>query len=196
VLVNPLNLSAYPQCLFPRDLQRSDGLHLTDIIRDMAAIAGISKDSEFGDDDLNYFASAGFMWERIWDRAHQEAVDDGSWVSPGEFTLDGITGTPDRIDWSRPAIIETKVRWRSVSSFESLEKNYWAEITQTKAYCWMTKIMEADLVAFFIAGNWRPPIPEVRGVNLQFSELELEETWAQIVGHARWRGWLPAKPPA
>lgn len=111
-------------------------------------------------------------------------------MSPGEFTLDGITGTPDRIDWSRPAVIELKVRWRSASSFAALEKNFWAELTQLKGYCWMTKIMEGDLIPFFIAGDWRPPVPVALGVNLQFTELELEESWSQIVNHAKWRGWL------
>lgn len=190
MIVTSIDTSQYPHCLSPADYQRTDTLHLTTIIRDMATVAGIGKDSGFAEEDLDWFSGPGHMWERIWDRAHQEAVDDGSWVSPGEFTLDGITGTPDRIDWLRPAVIETKVRWKSVSSFESLEKNYWAELIQVKSYCWMTKIMEADLVAFFIAGNWRPPVPQVRAVNLRFTEMELEENWAGIVGHARWRGWL------
>lgn len=191
MIVTPIELSAYPKCLSPADYQRSNTLHLTAIIRDMAETAGIGKDSGFAEEDLDWFSGPGHLWERIWDRAHEEAIRDGSWVSPGEFTLDGITATPDRIDWSRPAVIETKVRWRSTASFEALEKNYWAELMQVKAYCWMTKIMEADLVAFFIAGNWRPPVPEVKGVNLKFTELELEETWRQIVNHARWRKWLP-----
>lgn len=190
MLTTPLDLSNYPKCLFPKDMQRSEGLHLTTIIRDMADTAGLSKDSKFTENDMDYYASAGFMWESVWDRIHQETVDDGTIVSPGEFTLDGITGTPDRIDWSRPAIVELKVRWKSAHKFESLEKEFWAEVTQTKGYCYMTQILEADLIAFFVAGNWRPPVPEVRGVNMKFTELELEETWDQIKGHARWRKWL------
>ena len=189
MIVTPLDLSAYPGCLKPY-LDRSPGLHLTDIIRDMAATAGIGKDSGFNEESLDWFAGPGHLWERVWDRAHQEAVDSGDLVSPGEFTVDGITGTPDRIDWSRPAIQEFKVRWKSAHKFESLEKEFWAEVTQTKGYCYMTQILEADLIAFFVAGNWRPPVPEVRGVNMKFTELELEETWDQIKGHARWRKWL------
>jgi hypothetical protein len=191
MIVTPLDLSQYPACLLPDSSTRSPGLHLTDIIRDMANVSGIGKDSGFSEESLDWFAGPGFLWERIWDQAHREAVDSGEWMSPGEFTLDGITGTPDRIDWSRPAVIETKVRWKSAYKFDSLEKEFWAEVTQLKSYCWMTKIMEGDLVAFFVAGNWRPPVPVVRGVNLKFNEYELEECWAGIVGHARWRKWLP-----
>jgi hypothetical protein len=156
----------------------------------MAAVAGVGKDSAFTDADLDWYAAGGHLWERVWDNAHREAVDDGTIVSPGEFTLDGITGTPDRVDWSRPAVIELKVRWKSAYKFDSLEKEFWSEIMQCKGYCWMLKIMEADLIPFFVAGNWRPPVPEIRGANLKFTEMELEETWAQIVGHAKWRGWL------
>jgi hypothetical protein len=190
MIVTDIDLSAYPKCLFPRDLHRSGGIHLTDIIRDMADTAGIGKDSGFSEESLDWFAGPGHLWERIWDTAHREAVDDGALVSPGEFTLDGITGTPDRIDWARPAIQEFKVRWKAARKFESLEKEFWAEITQIKGYCWMTKIMEADLVAFFIAGNWRPPVPVALGKNLRFSEFELEENWETITSHAKYRGWL------
>lgn len=190
MLIKALDTSAYPQCLFPSDTHRSNSLHLTDILRDMAEVSGLSKESGFVEEDLDHFAAAGFLWESVWDRAHAEAIQKDEWISPGEFTLDGITGTPDRIDLSRPAIIEMKTRWKSARKFDSLEKEFWIELLQVKAYCWMTKIMEADLVAFFIAGNWRPPVPEVRGVNLKFTELELEETWRQIVNHACWRKWL------
>jgi len=193
VIITPIDTSAYPNCIRP-DLAnpeaRSPGLHLTDIIRDMATVAGIGKDSGFDEESLDWFAAGGWLWERVWDQAHAEAIDNGELVSPGEFTLDGITGTPDRIDWSRPAIVELKCRWKSSAKFDSLEKEFWAELTQCKGYCWMTKIMEADLIPFFIAGNWRPPVPTVRAVNLKFTELELEETWDQILSHARWRGWL------
>jgi len=166
--------------------------HLTDILRDMAATAGIGKNdgSGFDESDLDWFAAGGWMFERVFDMAHRDATARGDIVSPGEFECDGIVGTPDRIDWGVPKIIETKVRWKSANSFESLEKNYWIELAQVAGYCWMTKIVEADLIVFFIAGIWRPPTPRLRAAHLIFTELELEEKWQQIVRHGKSRGWL------
>jgi hypothetical protein len=87
-------------------------------------------------------------------------------------------------------VIETKCRWKSAAKFANLEKEFWAELMQVKSYCYVTGISEADLVVFFIAGDWRPPIPCVKAANLVFTELELQESWEQIVAHARWRQWL------
>lgn len=193
MIVTPIDTSAYPQCIAPvpsDTLARSPGVHLTTVIRDMAKTAGIGKDSGFDEEDLDWFAAGGHMWERIWDRVHQESIDKGLYVSPGEFICDGIACTPDRIDLTRPAIIETKCRWKSATKFSNLEKEFWAELMQVKSYCYVTGINEADLVVFFIAGDWRPPIPCVRASNLVFSDLELQESWSQIVAHAKWRKWL------
>lgn len=169
--------------------ERSGGLHLSTVLRDIAATIGKSKDSAT-DDQLNWYASGGWLWEHIWDMAHAKAIEDGTMTNPGEFSCDGITGTPDRIDWTRPAVIELKCRWQSIRMFDSLEKNYWQELMQIKSYCWMTGIHEADLIIFYVAGDWRPPVPGVRAANLQFSERELRESWEQVIGHARKRGWL------
>lgn len=194
MIVTNLDLSMYPRCLYPGDSPtgpRSPGVHLTDILRDMAKVANMGEDkSGFLQEELEWFAGPGFLWERIWDQAHAEQMADGTIVSPGEFYRDGIHATPDRIDWSVPKVIELKVRWKSSRKFESLERNFWVEIAQLKSYCAMTGIMEGDLVVFFIAGHWQPPVPEVKGVHLTFTELELEETWQQVLSHAKWRGWL------
>jgi hypothetical protein len=170
---------------------RTGGLHLTDILRDMAETAGIGKgESGFSEESLDWFACMGWLWERVFDMAHREAIADGDISHTGEFECDGITGTPDRIDWRVPKIIELKCRWKSVNSFENLERSYWIELMQVAAYCWMTGIYEADLIIFFVAGNWRPPVPQVKGAHLEFTELELAEKWRSIVAHAKHRGWL------
>lgn len=195
MIVSPIDLSAYPQCILPpphdtHSAGRSPGVHLTQVIRDMAEVSGIGKDSGFLEEDLAWFACGGHLWEHVFDNAHKQAIDRGDLISPGEFFLDGVFATPDRVDLSRPALIELKCRWQSSRKFENLEKNYWCELTQLRCYCHMLGILEGDLIIFFLVGDWRPPIPCVRGVNLKFTDFELEETWMQILGHAKWRGWL------
>jgi len=194
MLITPMDLSAYPQCLMPEDVgptgPRSAGLHLTTILRDIAITSGLGKDSGFLEEDLAWFAGPGFLWERIWDRAHSEAIALGEVVQLGEIVCDGIIGTPDRIDFRVPKVVELKVRWKSARKFDALEKEFWIELMQIKSYCYMLQMLHADLVVFFVAGDWRPPVPKVRGVHLEFSEMELEETWQQVTRHARRRGWL------
>jgi len=196
VIITPLDVSDYPSRIVPPfNSTRSTGrVHLTDIIRDMAASIGKSKgDGSTTDEDLNWYASGGWLWERIWDAAHREAVADGSVYCPGEIELDGIVGTPDRVRIENDGaltLVELKCRWQSAYKFDSLEKNYFQELTQIMSYCRMVGADRAELCVFFVAGNWRPPVPMARAVGLEFTERELAENWEMVRGHAQRKGWL------
>jgi len=187
---------SYPRCILgppsPTPVRSTHRPHLTDILRDMATTAGIGKETgEFSQRDLEWFAAGGWLFERVFDMAHQEAIDRGDMWSPGELELDGIVGTPDRIDWTRPAVIELKCRWKSSRKFDALEKEFCIELMQVKGYCWMLKILEADLIVFFVAGRWSSSIvPEVRAANLRFTEQELAENWRSVLLHAKRMGVL------
>jgi hypothetical protein len=195
MIITSIDVSDYPSRIVPPyNSTRSTGVHLTDIIRDMAASIGKSKgDGSTTEDDLEWYASGGWLWERVYDLVHREAVQDGSVYCPGEIELDGIIGTPDRIriepDGDR-TLIELKSRWSSAYKFDSLEKNYFQELTQIQSYCHMEQITRAELCVFFVAGNWRPPVPCARAVRLEFTERELEENWEMVRGHAQRKGWL------
>jgi hypothetical protein len=195
MIITPIDVSDYPQRIIaPYNATRSHGVHLTDIIRDMAAAIGKSKgDGTTTEDDLDWYASGGWLWERVWDRAHRESIQDGSVYCPGEIELDGIVGTPDRVrieDGGDLTLIELKSRWSSAYKFDSLEKNYWQELMQIQSYCQMVQTTHAELCVFFVAGNWRPPVPCARAVGLEWTERELVDNWSAVTGHARRRGWI------
>ena len=170
--------------------------HLTDIIRDMAEAIGRGK-GRSGDpiteEELNWYAAGGWLWEHVWDMAHREAVVDGTLWSPGEVELDGIVGTPDRLRVDEDGglvVVELKTRWASARKFDDLEKWYWQELSQIAGYAKMVGTVHSELHVFYVAGNWQPPIPTARCARIEWTERELEERWGGIVGHARRKGWL------
>lgn len=183
----------YPSCLRSQadeeGLTRSGGLHLTPIIRDIERTIKPQEDW-VSQEELAFFGAGGFMWERVYSIAHRDSVESGDLVRPGEFTLDGVTGSPDLIRVSDWTLIETKCTWRGLRKWGSLEKNFWSWLTQVKSYALMVGTNVAEIHVFFVAGDWRPPIPCVRSIRLEFTDRELQENWSMILGHAKNRGWL------
>jgi hypothetical protein len=170
-------------------LVRSPGLHLSTIIRAIEQTIR-PKDEWCTQEELAMFGAVGFMWERVFSMAHRDAVANSDLVRPGEFTLDGITGSPDLIHVPSWTLIETKACFRSARKFESLERNFWAWICQVKSYSLMIGTDIAEIHAFFVAGDWRPPTPCAKSVRLEFTERELAENWMMITKFATDKGWL------
>lgn len=148
------------------------------------------KDEWCTEDELAFFGAGGFLWERVFGEAHRDSVISGDLVRPGEWSLDGITGSPDLVRVSDWCLIETKATWRGLRKWEHLEKNFWAWLVQTKGYCSMIGTNRCEIHVFFVAGDWRPPMPTVRSIAIKYTDLELEENWFMLVRHARNRGWL------
>lgn len=172
-------------------LARSGGLHLTPIIRDIEHTMK-PRDEWCTEDELAFFGAGGFLWERVFGEAHRDSVVSGDLVRPGEWSLDGITGSPDLIRQSDWCLIETKCTWKGLRQWEplTLERNFWLWVAQVKSYAKMIGTNTAEIHVFFVAGNWRPPVPTVRSLRLKFSDQELDNNWKMIVNHAKNRGWL------
>jgi hypothetical protein len=118
------------------------------------------------------------------------SLQSDRYVRPGEFTKDGITGSPDLIDLQEWAVVDSKCTWRSSRKLERLEKYFWTWLVQLKGYCAMVGTQDAYLWIFFVNGNWKPPAPEIRAIHLKFSQHEINENWSMIKNHARKRGWM------
>lgn len=164
-------------------------MHLTPIIRDIEQTVK-PRDEWCTEEELAFFGAGGFLWERVFGMAHAEAVTSGDLIRPGEFERDGITGSPDLIRVSDWTLVETKATWRGLRKWEHLEKWFWAWLVQTKGYCHMISTQVCEIHVFFVAGDWRPPVPTVRSIRIEYTELELEENWWMLTKHARERGWL------
>lgn len=185
----------YPGCITGPENEsgspRSQGtLHLSTIYRDLEESALLQAKGDATPEELAWYGAGGYLWERVFSRAHWEAIEGGDLVRPEEFELDGIVGSPDGIRVSAWRIIETKFRWMSSNKFDQLEKFFWVELVQLKGYCKLIGTDEAELHVFFCNGDYRPPRPIVKSKLIQFTGQEIDESWQMIVRHAQRRGWL------
>lgn len=190
--VTDLDNSVYPACITgtptESNAQRSVGtLHLSQIYRDMEQEAQLRRKSEMSQEELAWYAAGGYLWEHAFTMAYQNAMRV---VRTDEWTLDGVTGSPDGIDTHKWRVIELKFRWMSSLKFAQLEKFFWLEMVQVKGYCKMVGTLEAELWVFFCNGDYRPPRPIVLGKLITFNEQEVEENWGMILSHAKRKGWL------
>lgn len=196
------SLTDYPSCLRSQadeeGLTRSGGLHLTPIIRAIEQVIR-PRDEWCTDEELSFFGAGGFMWERVFSEAMRDSVADDDLIRPGEIELDGITGSPDLIRISDMVGIETKLTWKSSRKLdttsrpailESLDKHFWAHKIQCMGYSKLFGINEYELHYFFVAGNWRPPVPCVKAIRMEFSDREINGNWDMIRNFATSRGWL------
>lgn len=193
--VTELESDHYPSCIVGTPTESGSGrsqdtLHLSTVYRDMEEQALLQRKNEMTQDELAWYGAAGFLWEHVFSMAHRDAVLRGDLIRPDEWELDGIVGSPDAIrvtDWT---LVELKFRWMSVNKFDQLEKHFWLELIQIKGYCKLIGTQTAELWVFFCNGDYKPPRPTVRGVALEFSEQEIEESWRTIRNHAVRRGML------
>lgn len=194
--------TSYPDCLRSQadeeGLTRSGGLHLTPIIRAIEQVIR-PRDEWCTEEELSFFGAGGFLYERVFSMAMADAVASGNLIRPGEIELDGITGSPDLLDLSDGVRgIETKMTWKSSRKLdtsskpailESLDKYFWAHKIQCMSYAHMLGTNLYQLHYFFVAGNWRPPVPCVKAIQMEFSNRELVGNWKMITDFADSRGW-------
>ena len=179
--------------------ERSEGLHLTDIVKSIEKDMGWDyKGKGFQDRELTM--DLGFTWEQVLSTAH---ADRRQMIRPGEVEKDGITGSPDGIgpnpglqdddgDWlvepSKEIILfEHKLTWKSS---KNVMTSNWYYLTQGKSYCAMTgmKVVFWELV--YLNGNYRGSGPLYRKCWVRFDDDEIKRNWEMIVTHAQEKGWL------
>lgn len=115
----------------------------------------------------------------------------------------GIFATPDALRTDTMRLKEWKCTWKSLSRAagdnddmtdgefaDHLVEGIWKWPVQTKAYCYLLGVTEADQEVLFINGNWRPPVPQVMRYEMTFTEQELKLNWDYIVATAEREGWL------
>lgn len=155
---------------------RSVGLHVSAIIRHIMVTSGLAESgNDFTDDDLNMFATIGRLWEQM---LADVLFRPPRYIRPGELELDGIFGSPDAVDCDDSCLMEFKVTWKS--SNRAIE-SFFKYMLQVKAYCHMLKLTRCRLYVFFVCGNWRPPIPQFKAWEIEFSEHELKDNWRMLV---------------
>jgi len=177
--------------LFPRrrnDLIRSEGVHLTEIIRDIMETTGMSKTQSGGgwaSKQLDMAAEVGFMWEELLSQVLKERLP----CRLGEIKLDGISMSPDGVDIedSDMFLCEYKCVW--ASSRHSPADN-WKWMTQVKGYCKALGVARVKMFILYLNGGWDGKGPDWKGYVLTFTPLEIQENWSMIINHAKHKGWI------
>ena len=181
----------------PAGPHRSEGCHVSEIIRsienDVTRPGKRKPISELTGEErrrMGAYVHGGFAWEEIIRRAVVEMylASEDRFMSPGEFELDGIYGTPDWIDTEDWAIEEFKCTWRS--SRRPITENFWAWWVQIKAYCRMAGVETARLRVFFVNGDYRESGPQIKMYQASFTDEELKDNWHMLLEHAREKGWV------
>lgn len=156
-----------------QEAPRSEGCHVSSIINYLSTSLG-RRENTFTRADLDLFAILGRVFEVVLART---MFPPPRYVRLGELECDGIIGSPDAFDCEDMAVVEMKATWKSSSrEIESFSEYWW----QLKSYCKLTQTTKATLVVFFVCGNWKPPVPQLRCWDATFTDAEIAENWAMI----------------
>lgn len=158
---------------------RSAGLHVSSIIRHIIVTSGLAKDGNFNEDDLELFAIIGRLWEQM---LADVMFKPPRYQRPGEIELDGIYGSPDAVDTDDCCLAEYKVTW--LSSNRSIE-SFFKYMLQVKAYCHMLGLTRVKLYVCFVCGNYRPPVPQFKAWQIDFSPHELKDCWRMLLANGK-----------
>lgn len=165
---------------------RSSGVHLTDVLHDMAEQIGLTHTSDLPQAKLHLLMEVGFLWEDLFSLAFSERTP----VRPPELVKDGIACSPDGITvWDgKLAVVEYKCTRTSYS--KPLEQR-WMWIMQVKAYCHVLHSTTALFHVLYLNGNYRDDRgPTYKVYLVEFDPEETQAAWDVIVKHARSKGWI------
>ncbi len=170
--------------------ERSPGLHVSKIIR---SIMETLEPRRFKGDKPPpiEWISAGVVWEYLLEAAMAKLATTGTpaLIRPGEVEKDGIICTLDAVSVGDWVVHEFKFTW--MSSRDAVgHKKFYHWLLQLKAYCYALGTNHARLHAFFVMGDYKGSGPQPLAWDLQFTDLELRETWEMLVNHAKDKGWL------
>lgn len=162
---------------------RSVGLHLSQIIRDMAIRSKIlqSPSTPDGNDIKNWVRMAmGVAWEKWVVTKHQDVLHQ-----PGEMCVDGIYLTPDGFTSTGSGLInEFKVTWKSMNREKDLI-NEWLWMSQIQSYCYAYGVTRAMLHVYWVNGDYRNSGPKYKLYLLDFTKMEIFENWTAVLMHKK-----------
>lgn len=196
-------VTPYPVTLFlpPSKTPRSNGLHVSGIIRCIAQETNILPMSQMEDLSLSDVREItdqtavlriciGLAWEEWYIPnilAHQQGVID----HPGEMKLSGVYMTHDGESVSviitkkgqRPTVVihEVKATYKSTRTVGDLTSQ-WMWLAQMKAYCLAAKTRYARLHVLFLCGDYTFPIrPVPLCWDIEFTDQELADNWSLLL---------------
>jgi hypothetical protein len=173
-----------------QDSGRSKGVHLSNIVRDIALKTGFLKpqyaSEKFEDIDPTKM-ELGMAWEdRVFTIHHPEVL-----YHPGEVIVDGVAMTTDGLSYgwiAEGAVHECKLTWKSKKRELDLFGE-WMWLAQTMSYCYGHQMTTAMYHIFWINGDYKRGEPSGNPsyslYKLEFTWDEILENWNAILNHGR-----------
>ena len=155
---------------------RTEGVHVSSVIRHIVKTSGIQKDTGFDADDLDQFAIVGRLWERVLADAKYVAP---RYQRPSEIEKDGILGSPDALDFEECAVREMKVTWVSAKKFEERVK-FRLYCWQAGAYCEMLGWPRCIFDVLHVRGDYTDGVPIARQYKVLWTPQELKGNWKML----------------
>jgi len=180
---------------------RSNGVHLSGVIKYVLEAAGLLSADDLGD-IMPLCMCVGLAWEAFIVQLWPELV----W-QPGEYCLDGVYGSPDGytkpclspisriediplIEDCLPVLEEVKATY--MSRLEKTERKgerppprnilsmkRW--IMQLAGYCKMMGLLEARLHVLWIMGDYRGSGPQYFTYHIRFTQAEIDRMWTNMI---------------
>jgi hypothetical protein len=173
-----LPLELFPPRIDGTDPVRTEGIHLTQITKDI-----MKREGGWDEKALGLSAEIGFMWEEILSNCMKARLPHRI----GEIEKDGILMSPDGFDYEEWELWEYKATWKS-SKNQPYEN--WYYMAQVKAYCYAMETDKARMAILYVMGDYKGSGPQYLGYKMRFTDYELIENWEMIVSHARRQGWI------
>jgi hypothetical protein len=181
VIITPRAVTVADLALVPSP-PRTEGTHVSTLIK--ALCEALEPERFSGEMDYTRF-EVGYAVERAIERAWAERHI--TVIRPGEFTVNGITGSPDGVSFEDDGTIvieEIKCTWMSSRGCPE-DRKFWHWIVQMKAYAHLLGTDRARLHVLFVNGNYADErTPQYRSWDFQFTTREIEENWAMLRNQA------------
>jgi hypothetical protein len=174
---------------------RSPGLHLTDITKAMLIEAGLAKWKTDPDPNKRKMQfEKGFLWERIIQHCLKIQMEkdikasDGLLYRPGEYTANGVIGTPDALNIAEGCLEEWKAT--AISPKNLCRDNLFYEKPEWKwAAAWHCLNLNTTAVVFRI-WHHREFDPTIKQYKASFTPDELRNNQEKLINFANYKGML------
>lgn len=186
----------------PSPVPRSQGVHISGIIRCIAVEMGVLKADTVDDArlaDVRVITDPvailriciGLSWEDWY--IHNILTKDGVIKHPGEMRVDSIHMTPDgesletRIVKGKQkhvmVVHEVKATYKSVNTVGDLSSQ-WLWVTQAKCYCVGMQTRFARFHILHLCGDYKFPIkPDLICFDVEFTQKEIEDNWELMTAY-------------
>lgn len=171
---------------------RSDGLHLSSVIRYMSVRAKKYKNKP---EPTSWYREVGFVWEMMLESVfkHRMKHHRRDRVHQLSFERDGIHMTPDGIVFEPGVeyIEEYKATWRSMKylggppDYTEFASEFHDWHVQTMGYCRAAKVNRCDFYILFINGDYQPMVPDACHIQMHYTDIEMEENWEMVLRNSK-----------